>query len=80
MLIAATSFGFGIFTGALLLYHTMLILTGKTTWEHTKRDKISYLNFYPRYYHPYNFGFIENIKITFFHKGIQSHWIPPSKD
>ncbi|CAK91134.1 unnamed protein product (macronuclear) [Paramecium tetraurelia] len=80
LLTAATSFGFGIFTGALLLYHTMLILTGKTTWEHTKRDKISYLNFYPRYYHPYNFGFIENIKITFFHKGLQSHWIPPSKD
>lgn len=48
----------------------MLILTGKTTWEHTKRNKISYLNFYPRYYHPYNYGYIENIKLTFFHKGI----------
>jgi palmitoyltransferase len=58
---AAIAFGFGIFTGALMLYHSMLIMTGKTTWEHTKRDKISYLNYYPKFYHPYDFGILKNI-------------------
>ncbi|CAD8112209.1 unnamed protein product [Paramecium sonneborni] len=80
LIMAATSFAFGLFTGTLLIYHTILILTGKTTWEQTKRDKISYLIFYPKYYHPYNYGLIENIKQTFFHKDILSHWIPPQKD
>ncbi|CAD8122765.1 unnamed protein product [Paramecium sonneborni] len=80
LLIGAISFGFGIFTGALLFYHTMLIMTGQTTWEHTQRDKITYLKFYPKFYHPYNYGMFKNIRITFFHKNQQSHWIPPLKD
>ncbi|CAD8210515.1 unnamed protein product [Paramecium octaurelia] len=80
LLFGTISFGFGIFTGALFLYHTMLIITGQTTWEHTKRDKITYLKFYPKFYHPYNYGLIRNIRLTFFHRNVQSHWIPPQKD
>ncbi|KAM3142319.1 hypothetical protein pb186bvf_005476 [Paramecium bursaria] len=74
------SFGFMIFTGVLFFYHSMLIMTGQTTWEKTKRDKITYLNFYPKFYHPYNYGIIQNLKLTFLHQGKLSNWDPPPLD
>ena len=43
------SFLFMVFTGVLLAYHTYLILSGQTTWEHSGRLGITYLR-------PYKFG------------------------
>jgi hypothetical protein len=37
------SFLFVIFTGILTGYHTYLILSGQTTWEHSSRMRITYL-------------------------------------
>mmetsp|Transcript_11359 Transcript_11359/g.19147 ORF Transcript_11359/g.19147 Transcript_11359/m.19147 type:complete len:92 (+) Transcript_11359:335-610(+) len=35
-------------TGGLCIYHTFLICTAQTTWEHTRRDQITYLKPYQR--------------------------------
>jgi palmitoyltransferase len=59
------TFGFILFTGYLLIYHTMLIVSGITTWEHMKKDRITYLKYLPPGYNPFSHGPIQNI-ITFF--------------
>jgi len=40
---------FNMFTGGLLFYHTFLIASGQTTWEHSgKRKKLTYLKPYKK--------------------------------
>jgi hypothetical protein len=56
------AFGFLLFTAYLLLYHSMLILAGMTTWEHMARKKITYLNYLPIGYNPFSKGMVANIK------------------
>ena len=41
-------FFFMLLTGGLGIYHTYLITTGQTTWEHSRKDSITYLKPYPR--------------------------------
>ena len=45
----------------LFLYHTYLLLTNQSTWEHTKRKDIDYLNVYPDRYLPFDHGVYNNI-------------------
>ena len=53
--------GFIAFTGYLFLYHTLLITSGMTTWEHLRRSRISYLKYLPQGYNPFSKGCIKNI-------------------
>jgi len=78
LLIAFLIFVSTIFTGALLLFHTMLILTNQTTWEFTRKDTLSYLRMYPKSYHPFSKGTFGNIKMIFFHGNKIRQWeLPP---
>jgi len=63
------SLGTTLYTGSLLLLHTALIISNLTTWEYMRRETITYLQPFPKYYNPFDKGIIENIKIVFFHKG-----------
>lgn len=54
LIFAILSFLFFIFTGVLLAYHTYLISTNQTTWEHSKSDTITYLRIYPKGFYPFN--------------------------
>ncbi|EAR97955.2 DHHC zinc finger protein (macronuclear) [Tetrahymena thermophila SB210] len=56
-----------LFTGVLCAYHTFLILTNQTTWEHVKKNKISYIAKMPKGFYPFNQGVFQNIKLIFFH-------------
>ena len=46
MFFIVINFLFIIFTGVLLGYHTYLITSGQTTWEHASRSMITYLRPY----------------------------------
>lgn len=59
-----------------MMYHAYLILTNQTTWEHSRRNNINYLNKYPPNIYPFDFGIKENIKLVFFNKGITIKWKP----
>ena len=39
----AMAFVAGVVCGLLLLYHSYLMLTGQTTWEHASRTRVHYL-------------------------------------
>jgi palmitoyltransferase len=56
------AFVFMMFTGQLLAYHTYLILSGQTTWEHCSRDKITYLRLYQKGELPFFQGLIGNVQ------------------
>lgn len=56
------SMGFILFTGYLGLYHTMLMVSGMTTWEHMARTRISYLKYLKPGINPFSKGPITNIK------------------
>lgn len=43
------------------MYHTMLIMSGITTWEHMSRQRISYLKYLPAGINPFSKGIIQNI-------------------
>lgn len=58
-------FLFMLFTGILLLYHTYLIVTNQTTWEHNRRDAITYMKGYPIGFYPFDKGCLSNLKLTF---------------
>ena len=47
--------------------HSYLILTAQTTWEHNKRERISYLKNCPKGIYPFSEGIYKNIKSVFFH-------------
>jgi len=51
---------FVMLTGGLSIYHGYLISTNQTTWEHTRRDQITYLKPYKRGLLP----FYESIKLN----------------
>jgi palmitoyltransferase len=69
------------FTGGLLLYHTYLILSGQTTWEHSRRDVISYLKIYKTGVLPFYEGILGNIKRVFWHGGQCQDWdLPQPRD
>ena len=59
------SLGFCCFTGYLLLYHTMLVSCGITTWEHMRRMKISYLKYLPPGFNPFSKGIVQNWRLFF---------------
>jgi palmitoyltransferase len=59
------SLGFCCFTGYLLLYHTMLVSCGITTWEHMRRIRISYLKYLPAGFNPFSKGIVHNWKHFF---------------
>jgi hypothetical protein len=68
-------FGFIVFTGYLLIYHTMLISNGITTWEHMRRTRISYLRYLPPGYNPFSSGIFDNWK-TFFSESTRANGMP----
>lgn len=61
MFFIGATFLFMIFTGVLLAYHTYLILSGQTTWEHTGRMMITYLRPYKHGQMPFFKGIMGNI-------------------
>lgn len=56
------SIGFICFTGYLGLYHSMLMATGMTTWEHMARPRITYLKYLKPGINPFSKGLVSNIK------------------
>lgn len=56
-------------TGAQLLTHTYLILSGQTSWELSGRQSITYLRPYKPGQMPFNKGIVANFKATFMHQG-----------
>lgn len=58
--------GFGCFSIlsplVLLPTHLIFVATNKTTWEVSRRDKISYLRNQGKYFNPWDKGLINNIK------------------
>jgi hypothetical protein len=69
---------FLIFTTILLVYHTTLLCIGSTTWEQTKRESITYLKAYPRYYNPFNQGTMRNLQAAFCHGNVLRQWELPT--
>ena len=63
------SFLFLLFTGLLLFYHSFLIMSNQTTWEHSRRGAISYLKIYPLGVLPFYTSIKDNIRQTFLHGG-----------
>lgn len=68
------SFVFLLFTGLLLFYHTFLIMSNQTTWEHSRRGAITYLKIYPLGILPFYVSIRENVKETFFHGNKCKDW------
>jgi palmitoyltransferase len=67
-----------VFTTVLLGFHTFLILTNQTTWEVSKRSRISYLKGYPSSFNPFSEGLLGNIKLIFLHGNRIKDWeLPP---
>lgn len=75
---AFVTFCFTVFTMILALYHTMLLSVGQTTWEQTKRNSITYLKSYPKYYNPFDYGLVKNFKIAFCHNNQLRDWELPT--
>ncbi|KAL4499281.1 hypothetical protein ABPG72_006867 [Tetrahymena utriculariae] len=67
-----------LFTGVLCSYHTFLILTNQTTWEHVKKNKISYIAKLPKGFYPFSQGVFQNIKLIFFHNNQLRDWQVPT--
>jgi len=79
MLIGFIVFISTLFTGALFLFQTILILTNQTTWEFTRKDTLNYLRIYPKDFYPFSKGAWENIKMVFFHGNQIRKWeLPPA--
>ena len=63
---------FILFTGMLMMYHTFLLVSGQTTWEHARKHSITYLKIYPTGIMPFYEGMLGNVKRAFCH-GNQCH-------
>lgn len=50
-----------------MIYHTFLILTNQTTWEHSRQDSLDFIRYYPKGYLPFSKGVIKNIELIFCH-------------
>lgn len=66
---------FAAFTGVLLGYHTYLIISGQTTWEHASRSRITYLKPYKPGQNPFYLGVVGNVRQTFLHGGRAREWV-----
>lgn len=62
MFFIVMNFLFMIFTGVLLGYHSYLLLSGQTTWEHSSRMLITYLRPYKLGQMPFFKGIFGNLK------------------
>ena len=51
------------------------ISKNQTSWEASKKDRISYLKVYPKGFWPFHQGCLTNWKMTFFHRGNLIEWI-----
>jgi len=65
---------FFLFTSILGGYHTYLILSGQTTWEHSSRSNITYMRPYPYGVLPFYLSLEDNLKQVFFHGGEVQDW------
>jgi hypothetical protein len=65
---------FILLTGGLCFYHSFLISTNQTTWEHTKQSQITYLKIYPRGLLPFYISVKENLRGVFCHGGKPTKW------
>ena len=74
MLFIGLNFVFMIFTSVLLCYHTYLILSGQTTWEHSSRMMITYLKPYKHGQMPFFKGIFGNVKTVFWHHNKCEDW------
>mmetsp|Transcript_27053 Transcript_27053/g.68432 ORF Transcript_27053/g.68432 Transcript_27053/m.68432 type:complete len:346 (+) Transcript_27053:113-1150(+) len=54
--------GFIVMTVGLLVYHSYLMVTSQTTWEHLSRREIDYLRPFPRTVFPFSLGALENAR------------------
>ena len=72
--LAFISFIFVMLTGGLAFYHGFLISTAQTTWEHSRREAITYLRPYGRSILPFYVTVRQNIYTTFFHGGRCTDW------
>lgn len=54
-----------VFTGVLWVYHSYLIASELTTWEHQRRYSISCFKAYPPHLNPFYKSFLSNVT-TFF--------------
>lgn len=78
MSVTVVLFGLFVFTFVLFVLHTFLILTNQSTWELSKKDRISYLKIYPSGFYPFSQGLIGNIKLIFFHGNKPREWELPA--
>ena len=81
MFFIGLTFLFMIFTGVLCAYHTYLIMSGQTTWEHSGRFMITYLRPYKHGQMPFFKGISGNIAAVFCHNNQCQEWelIQPAK-
>lgn len=68
------AFIFCLLTGGLAFYHTFLITTGQTTWEHSRKDAITYLQPYNRSLLPFYVSIRVNVLRVFCHGGKCIDW------
>lgn len=61
------SVGFVLFVGVLFLQYLYLISFNVSLWEATVSHKITYLKPYPLGFHPFDMGFVENLRMVFLH-------------
>lgn len=74
MLFIVLNFLFMVFTGILLAYHTYLLISGQTTWEHSSRMLITYLRPYKLGQMPFYKGILGNLKSAFLHGNSVVEW------
>jgi hypothetical protein len=74
MIFIILSFLFIMFAGGLLMYHTFLLLSAQTSWEHASRGRITYLNNYEHSMLPFYVSMKENWKRAFCHGGKVTDW------
>ena len=65
---------FLLLTGGLTFYHSFLITTNQSTWEHTVKSRITYLKPYKSSILPFYISIWVNVKSTFFHGGRATEW------
>ena len=66
---------FLLLTAGLTIYHTFLILTNQTTWEHSRREAISYLKPYGQStLLPFYVSVKENVSSVFCHGNVVQDW------
>ena len=62
------------FCFCLLAYHTFLLASGLTTWEHARKRQITYMRVYPTGILPFYTSVVENLKRAFCHGNECQEW------